>query len=145
VTSEPSDPVLAYTGISEADLAAVLELVAGTDVVELDLVVGGSKLKVRRPASAPAALEPTLPRTVRAALDAGALAVSSPLVGIFHPAVKPGDAVSHGQVIGAIEALGMPTSVDAPQAGTIEELLVQDGAPVEYGQPLLLLRKPVHS
>jgi acetyl-CoA carboxylase biotin carboxyl carrier protein len=145
VTSEPSDPVLAYTGISEAHLAAVLELVAGTDVVELDLVVGGSKLKLRRPASAPAAFEPTLPPTVRAALDAGALAVSSPLVGIFHPAVKPGDAVSHGQVIGAIEALGMPTSVDAPQAGTIAELLVQDGAPVEYGQPLLLLRKPVHS
>jgi len=145
VTSEPSDPVLAYTGISEADLAAVLELVAGTDVVELDLVVGGSKLKLRRPASAPAEFEPTPPPTVRAALDAGAVAVSSPLVGIFHPAVKPGDAVSHGQVIGAIEALGMPTSVDAPQAGTIEELLVQDGAPVEYGQPLLLLRKPVHS
>jgi biotin carboxyl carrier protein len=44
-------------------------------------------------------------------------------------------------VIGAIEALGMPTNVDAPQEGTVEDLLVLDGGPVEYGQPLLLLRR----
>ena len=46
-----------------------------------------------------------------------------------------------GQSIGAIEALGMPTSVDAPQSGTIEDLLVQDGSAVEYGQPLLIMRR----
>jgi biotin carboxyl carrier protein len=36
----------------------------------------------------------------------------------------------------------MPTSVDAPQGGSIEEVLVEDGVPVEYGQPLLVLRAP---
>jgi biotin carboxyl carrier protein len=35
----------------------------------------------------------------------------------------------------------MPTSVDAPQSGTVEDLLVQDGSPVEYGQPLIVLRR----
>jgi acetyl-CoA carboxylase biotin carboxyl carrier protein len=142
VTSD-SDPLLAYSGLSEADLSAVLGIVAGTDVVELDLSVGGARLKLRRPASASAPLEstPPAPAAAHAAHDATALAVSSPLVGIFHLAVGLGDVVTHGQVIGAIEALGMPTSVDAPQEGTVEELLVQDGSPVEYGQPLLLLRK----
>jgi biotin carboxyl carrier protein len=69
------------------------------------------------------------------------LAITSPLVGIFHPAVQAGQQVQTGQSIGAIEALGMPTSVDAPQSGTVEDLLVQDGSPVEYGQPLLILRR----
>ena len=39
--------------------------------------------------------------------------------------------------------MGMPTSVEAPQTGTIEELLVGDDSPVEYGQPLLILRRAV--
>jgi acetyl-CoA carboxylase biotin carboxyl carrier protein len=69
------------------------------------------------------------------------MAITSPLVGIFHASVTIGDNVQPGQSIGAVEALGMPTSVDAPQPGTIEELLVRDGSPVEYGQPLLILRR----
>jgi acetyl-CoA carboxylase biotin carboxyl carrier protein len=55
--------------------------------------------------------------------------------------VTVGTSVEPGQPIGAIEALGMPTSVDAPQSGTVEELLVQDGTAVEYGQPLLIVRR----
>ncbi len=39
----------------------------------------------------------------------------------------------------------MPTSVDAPQGGIVEELLVTHGRPVEYGQPLLILRRAGHS
>ena len=62
-------------------------------------------------------------------------------MGIFRPSVASGDVLAAGQSIGAIEALGMPTSVDAPQSGTVEDLLVQDGSPVEYGQPLLILRR----
>ena len=69
------------------------------------------------------------------------LAIASPLVGIFHPSVSVGGTVESGQPIGAVEALGMPTTVDAPHGGTVEELLVTDGSPVEYGQPLLILRR----
>lgn len=135
-----ADPLLASSGLSESDLSAVLDLVAGTDVVELDLTVGSSTLRLRRHASSVGLLQPEQ-REAPVAQDTSAVAVSSPLVGIFHPAVKPGDGVAHGQVIGAIEALGIPTSIDAPHAGTIEQLLVQDSSPVEYGQPLLLLRR----
>jgi acetyl-CoA carboxylase biotin carboxyl carrier protein len=134
-----ADPLLEYSGFSEADLAAVLDLVAGTEVTELELTVGGSTVTLRRPAHLPSAPGPVAPVPPA---ESHSLAIASPLVGIFHPAVEVGDTVSHGQVIGAIEALGMPTSVDAPREGTVEQLLVPDGSPVEYGQPLLLLRRP---
>jgi acetyl-CoA carboxylase biotin carboxyl carrier protein len=139
-TSNEPDPLLEASGLSEADLAAVLELVAGTDVVELELTVGASRVTLRRPPGPGTSPVPTVSRP--ATRDENSpLAIVSPLVGVFHAAVEVGDTVSHGQVIGAIEALGMPTSVDAPQEGTVEQLLVPDGNPVEYGQPLLLLRR----
>ena len=134
-----SDPLAECAGLSEAELAEVLALVASTDIVELDLTFGASRLSLRRPpvvsAAASAAPAGALP-------DTRSLAIASPLVGVFHPSVQVGDVVNAGQVIGAIEALGMPTSVDAPQAGTVEDLLTADGSAVEYGQPLLLLRRP---
>jgi biotin carboxyl carrier protein len=135
-----SDALAECSGVTEAELAEVLALVAGTDITELDLAFGDSRLTLRRPpfvAAVPAA--PEAGATVR---DARSLAIASPLVGVFHPSVAVGDVVSAGQVIGAIEALGMPTSVDAPQPGTVEDVLAIDGSAVEYGQPLVLLRRP---
>ena len=132
-----SDPLAECSGVSEAELAEVLALLAGTDIVELDLAFGSSRLTVRRPplVSAPAVAQRPVP-------DSHSLAIASPLVGVFHPSVRVGDVVTAGQVIGAIEALGMPTSVDAPRPGTVEDLLAPDGSAVEYGQPLVLLRRP---
>ena len=114
-------------------------MLAGTDVTELDVTVASTHLTLRRPAT------PELETTIAAPLadEPRALAITSPLVGIFHASVTSGDHVQPGQSIGAVEALGMPTSVDAPQTGTVEELLVHDGSPVEYGQPLLILRRPL--
>jgi len=131
------DPLAECAGVSEAELAEVLALVASTDIVELDLAFGDSRLSLRRPPviSTSEAAVPSTPS------DVLTLAIASPLVGVFHPSVGVGDVVSSGQVIGAIEALGIPTSVDAPQAGMVEDLLTPDGSAVEYGQPLLLLRR----
>jgi acetyl-CoA carboxylase biotin carboxyl carrier protein len=133
-----SEPLLVFAGISSAELSEVLAFVSGTDISELDVTVGTTRLSLRRPAVAaaatPAALPPAEPRS---------LAITSPLVGIFHASVASGDSLLPGQSIGAVEALGMPTSVDVPHPGTVEELLVKDGAPVEYGQPLLILRRAV--
>jgi acetyl-CoA carboxylase biotin carboxyl carrier protein len=122
----------------------VLDLVAGTDVIELEVSTGTARLSLwRQPVlalTAPSAADGQV--TQETPLPAGApLAIASPLVGIFHPSVKPGDSVQQGQAIGAIEALGMPTSVDAPQSGTVGDLLALDGTPVEYGQPLIVLRR----
>jgi biotin carboxyl carrier protein len=132
-----SDPLLTCAGLSASDLAEVLALVSGSDVSELDLTIGTTHLTLRRGVT-PAA-EP--PLAAPPAAEPRSLAITSPLVGIFHASVGSGDSVQPGQSIGAVEALGMPTSVDAPQPGTVEELLVADGSPVEYGQPLLVLRR----
>ena len=124
-------------GLSADELRDLLSLVGATDVTELEITLGSTRLTLRRaPAqTSPPLVAPDEPREPRS------LAIASPLVGIFRPSVASGDALEAGQSIGAIEALGMPTSVDAPQSGTVEDLLVQDGSPVEYGQPLLILRR----
>jgi biotin carboxyl carrier protein len=141
-TSNGSDPLLEHAGLSQAELERVLALVAGTDVVELEISFGSGRLSLRRsPGAQSVPTVPTPPAPAQELEETSSLAITSPLVGIFQPAVGVGETVQTGQSIGAIEALGMPTSVDAPQSGTVEQLLVQSGSPVEYGQPLLLLRR----
>ncbi len=73
--------------------------------------------------------------------------VVAPLVGIFHSATKPrgkalvavGDHVKAGQHIAAIESLNVINEVEAPVAGRVIEILVQEGQPVEYGQSLMTI------
>ena len=136
-----ADPLVEHAGLSATELEAVLALVAGTDVVELDLSFANARLSLRRPANLAPSASTSSEQAATDSAPPASLAIVSPLVGIFHPSVKPGDSVQQGQVIGAIEALGMPTSVDAPQAGTVDDVLVRDGSPVEYGQPLIVLRR----
>jgi acetyl-CoA carboxylase biotin carboxyl carrier protein len=134
------DALFDRAGISGPELADVLALIAGTDIAELDVSVGATRLSLKRSAVA------TAPDATAAAAAAptekpSALAIASPQVGIFRCAVSAGERVAAGQSLGAVEALGMPTSVQALQSGIVETLLVQDGSPVEYGQPLLVLRR----
>jgi acetyl-CoA carboxylase biotin carboxyl carrier protein len=132
------DPLQACAGLSADELVELLAMVGGTDICELDVTRGTTRFSLRRPAViAPAASS----GSAGAPLESPSLAITSPLVGIFRPSVSMGDSVQPGQLIGAIEALGMPSSVDAPQGGTVEQLLVHAGSPVEYGQPLLILRR----
>ena len=136
------DPLLERAGLSAEELAAVLGLVADSDISELDISIGATRLSLRRPpvrraaATPESELGPPAPPAV--------LAIASPGVGIFRPSVTSGERIGPGQSIGRVEALGMPTSVDSTDAGVVEELLVQDGSPVEYGQPLLTLRRGGH-
>ena len=138
-----SDPLRDRLGVGADELNELLDLLASTDITELDVSVGPTRLSVRRSPVAAAELSGAAGHEVQP--EPSALAVASPLVGIFRASITSGETVEAGQSIGAVEALGMPTSVDAPQAGTVEDLLVQDGSPVEYGQPLLILRRTVHA
>ncbi len=69
------------------------------------------------------------------------------LVGIFHSATKPrgkalvavGDHVKAGQHVAAIESLNVINEVEAPVAGRVIEIIVQEGQPVEYGQSLMTI------
>ena len=130
--------VLASAGVAAADLSALLELIGGTDIVELDLSVGTTRVRLRRAASAAA---PRAAISEQPAADDTSLAITSPLVGVFRASVGTGADLEAGQSIGVVEALGLPTHVEAPHAGTVEDLLVASGSPVEYGQPLLVLRR----
>ena len=138
------DPLFDQTGVSADELGQLLDLLATTDITQLDITVGVTRLSLRRPPTAPPVAGVAAngaPRPVER--EPSSLAIASPLVGIFRPSVSVGESVSPGQPIGAIEALGMPNTVDAPQGGTVEDLLVPTGSPVEYGQPLLILRRPL--
>nr|WP_246141343.1 acetyl-CoA carboxylase biotin carboxyl carrier protein [Micromonospora olivasterospora] len=100
------------------------------------------------PAPRPAALAPApvAPPPVAAGPVAdGRSVVRSPMVGTFYRAPEPGaapfvavgDLVRPGQVIGIVEAMKLMNEVTADRAGRVIELLVGDGQPVEYDQPLV--------
>jgi len=73
--------------------------------------------------------------------------VTASLVGIFHTWAKPktppliqvGDRVKVGQVVGTIQSLNVINEVESLVAGRVLEIFVQDGQPVEYGQPLMTI------
>ena len=74
-------------------------------------------------------------------------AVTSPMVGVVFtgpdsdspPFVKPGDEVTEGQTLLLIEAMKVFNPITAPKSGRVTEILVANGAPVEFGEPLLIL------
>lgn len=76
--------------------------------------------------------------------DDDAFLIKSPLVGTFYaapaadakPFVKIGDRVKKGQVLAIVEAMKMMNEIESDCDGTISEILVTNGSPVEYGQPL---------
>jgi len=74
-------------------------------------------------------------------------AVTSPMVGVVYtgpdsdspPFVKPGDEVTEGQTLLLIEAMKVFNPITAPKSGRVTEILVANGAPVEFGEPLLII------
>jgi acetyl-CoA carboxylase biotin carboxyl carrier protein len=141
-TERVTDHLLSVAGLTSGELSDLINLVAQSDIVELDVTVGSTRVSLRRPAVSQPASTPDGVSSLPG--ESPSLAITSPGVGIFRPAVSKGDEIQSGQSIGAIEALGMPTSVEAPRSGSVEEVLVQNGAAVEYGQPLLILRRASH-
>ncbi|WP_284265936.1 acetyl-CoA carboxylase biotin carboxyl carrier protein, partial [Roseicyclus amphidinii] len=74
-------------------------------------------------------------------------AVTSPMVGTVYLQPEPGsksfvsvgDKVSEGQTLLIVEAMKTMNQIPAPRAGTVKRILVEDGAPVEYGAPLMII------
>ena len=74
--------------------------------------------------------------------------ITAPLVGIAYLAAQPGaapfvrigDPVEKGQTLLIIEAMKVMNPIAAPEAGVVEAILISDGQPVEYGEPMLVLR-----
>ena len=83
-----------------------------------------------------------------ASADAGLHTVKSPMVGTFYEAPSPGaapfakvgDVVESGQVLCIVEAMKLMNEIESDAAGEVVQRLVSSGQPVEYGQPLFLIR-----
>ena len=95
-----------------------------------------------QPASSPANPAPA------AAPAAEGKIVKSPLVGTFYaapsedaaPFVNIGDSVKEGQVLAIVEAMKLMNDIESDYAGTVAEVLVENGDTVEYGQPLFVIK-----
>jgi acetyl-CoA carboxylase biotin carboxyl carrier protein len=129
--------------LDSTSLRELLDLLRASRVDELEIEAAEARLYIRRTPGDPAAvgnvpaLEP----------ESSAVTVLAPAVGLFHrgtedgapPLVGEGEEVEAGQVLAIVEVFRMPTTVDAPVAGTVRRFLVESGQPVEYGQPLVVL------
>jgi acetyl-CoA carboxylase biotin carboxyl carrier protein len=145
------------------DVKDLIELISGTDIVEVEVERGGTRVRVRRDGgahSAPVAGFPpptaVLPPPVvtappaaggakaEAELPENVTLVKAPLVGRFYRSPGPdaaafvevGDRVRKGQVLCIIEAMKLMNQIEAEQAGLVRAILVEDGRPVEFGEPL---------
>jgi acetyl-CoA carboxylase biotin carboxyl carrier protein len=86
------------------------------------------------------------PGPLRAA--AGEHIVTAPMVGTYYSAPSPGaknfveigDEVELGQVMCIIEAMKMMNQIESEKAGTVQAILVKNGEPVEFGQPLFIIQ-----
>jgi acetyl-CoA carboxylase biotin carboxyl carrier protein len=137
-------------------LAALLE---ETGLSEIEYEAEGKRIRVGRgggPVAAAPAREPAPPPAAPAAPAPGAPpgaeavpagAVTSPMVGTVYTAAEPGapslvkvgDKVTEGQTLLIIEAMKVMNPLASPRAGTVTQIMVSDGQPVEFGEPLLII------
>jgi len=138
------------------------QMLKETDLSEIEVETGGHRIRVARQltvqASAPAApAQPAgtggeaasapKPGPEATAEQVPPGAVTSPMVGTVYagpdpnspPYVRVGDKVSEGDTLLIIEAMKVMNPMPAPRAGTVTQILISDGQPVEFGEPLLVV------
>ena len=159
---QPEDKAAAKLATSDGALIRELALLLDeTSLTEIEIERAGLRVRVARnlsiAASVPAAAavvtaSTTVPVSAGAPAAAADLskhpgAVPSPMVGTAYwspePGAKPfievGSKVSAGQTILIIEAMKTMNQIPSPRAGTVTQILVEDGQPVEFGEPLVII------
>jgi len=140
-------------------LAALLD---EGDLTELEIEQGDSRIRVaRQPAPVTASAAPAAAAVVAAPSAAAAApasggsadpaqhpgAVKSPMVGTIYLAPEPGaatfvsegDSVREGQTLLIVEAMKVMNPIASPKSGRVARVLVENGSPVEYGEPLMII------
>jgi acetyl-CoA carboxylase biotin carboxyl carrier protein len=145
-------------------LKTLIELVETSGIAELEIQEGEERVRITRAlaptgqtlmlhapsapppaaAAAPQAAPPAQP--VPAAEPEGHV-VKSPMVGTFYRAASPGaksfveigDAVKEGDTLCIVEAMKLMNEIEADASGVVKAILVENGQPVEFGQPLFVL------
>jgi acetyl-CoA carboxylase biotin carboxyl carrier protein len=158
---QPEDkPAPKFTSDDSALIRELALLLDETSLTEIEIERAGLRLRVARnisiatsmpanfPASAAAPAAPA-PAGVVDAADAAQHpgAVHSPMVGTAYwssePGAKPfievGSKVSVGQTLLIIEAMKTMNQIPSTRAGTVTQILVEDGQPVEFGEPLVII------
>ena len=143
-------------------LKTLIELVESSGIAELEISEGEERVRITRtvaaaqqiyapasqPVAAPAAPQPAAPvaEPAKPAAPEGHV-VKSPMVGTFYRSASPGSKpfvdvgqnVNSGDTLCIIEAMKLLNEIDADQAGVIKAILVENGQPVEFGQPLFII------
>ncbi len=140
----------------------LIELLEESNINEIEIKEGEESVRISRGGSVVAAPVAAAPMQVAAPVPAAAPAVAeaasdapkttghvvkSPMVGTFYSSPSPsspafvevGQTVKVGDVICIVEAMKMMNQIEADKAGVIEAILVEDGQPVEYDQPLVTI------
>lgn len=138
-----------------SDVEEMIALMEQWNIAEVHLHLDDAELDIVRASRAAQAAAPALPEAPpltpaprEAGKEAELVHIFAPVVGVFHLAARgfpngspqPGDQVQAGQIIGSIELMHLPTDMISPVSGVIEGILAEDGAGVEYAQPLLVIR-----
>ena len=146
-------------------LKTLIDLVSESNVSELEITEADGKVRIVKAGAAPVVMMQAAPQAAPVAAAAAAPAaveaapvvaapavgtghiVTSPMVGTFYRASRPGaksfaevgDVVKEGQAVCIIEAMKIMNEIEADKDGTITKILVENGQPVEYGQPLFVI------
>lgn len=135
-------------------LSALEKWLMKSGLEEIEVGKDGRHMRLKKPsaapvmaASAPAAVATPAAVAPQAAADSAENIFKSPLVGTFYAANSPeapafvnvGDAVKEGQVLGIVEAMKTMNQIVADRSGTVQKILVKNGSPVEFGQPLFVI------
>ena len=138
--------------IDEALIRKLAKLLKETGLTEIEFETDDARIRVNAGGTGPAIMAAPAMAAPAAAAPAAAEgpaagSVSSPMVGTAYLSsepnaaafVKVGDRVAKGQTILIIEAMKVMNPIPAPHAGTVTQILVQDGQPVEFGEPLMVI------
>ena len=144
-------------------LKTLIELVESSGIAELEIEEGEERVRITRSvASSPSASTVVLPASVSAVASPATVAsaptaapppeaeghqVRSPMVGTFYRAASPGakpfvevgDTVQVGDTLCIIEAMKLMNEIESDKAGVVKQVLAENGQPVEFGQPLVVI------
>lgn len=144
-------------------LKKLIDLVEESGIAELEVTEGEEKVRIVKQSSAPAQqtymMQPAMHHAPVAAPAAAAAAIApasdvpeghvvkAPMVGTFYrsaspgsePFVEIGSTVKVGQSLCIIEAMKLLNEIESDCAGTVKAILVENGQPVEYGEPLFVI------
>ena len=149
-------------------LKTLIDLVAESDIAELEVTEGESKVRIVKSSAmpqnqvvmmpshgapqfaqnaAPAAAPVAAPAAAPVPAEPTGHIVKSPMVGTFYRSSAPGSApfievgstVKEGDTLCIIEAMKLLNEIDADKSGVVTQVLVENGQPVEFGQPLFVI------